>query len=397
MPFILIPIARSGGFRCRVEAQAWKEYTCVACGGTFRSLIAVMRSAEGKTAELAAERARAQMSSAIVKCVETRACPNCGCYQPDAEASLRIKKVEPTLFLPLLGIAGAIAASPAQVHPLIWLAGIAVMLGGVVRLLFLARYNVNRDPRGARVRAEGLVGQHQLEMVAPGADPESVAASMPYTDLSGWRPFSILLAAGMLLFIAADAGLWISGAPLNLDCTPVVAGPGDNVRIDFPARVSAVGGMWNARATVHVINAAELGLGSPELPATSEQYQWGETISGKGLTNKDEYLWADIAVPDTPELAGHALKVEATLDVVYPEMYSGNTLFKEVKRSVTYPTTIVLSAPGSGARQKVFSWISTIGGGVMIILGGIILLEEIGKMKRRAPQPRIYAADNDLL
>ncbi|HVZ37938.1 MAG TPA: hypothetical protein VHI13_01580 [Candidatus Kapabacteria bacterium] len=397
MSIILIPMLRSGGYRSKVEGQAWKEYDCVACGCTYRSLIAASMSAQGKTAELADQRARTLVAKTISKRAAARPCPNCGCYQPDAEASIRRAKAEPFLFLPVIGLAVALLATPAQVRPLIWLAGVAFTILGVVVLVRRARYHVNANPRSAREKGQNLLRERSLELLQPGADPGPVDVSLQYSSLQRARLVGFLLVAGLFLFVATDVGLWISGVPLNLDCRPVVAGPGDAVQVYLPVAIHPVNGLWHGEGVVHIANAAELGLADSMFVARSQSDVWGSRISNPSNSFLGEDIWVGFDLPDSPNLQGRTLQVEATVDVKYPEMNSGRMSFHEVERMANYSTSITLSIPGGGGLQKRLWWVGTILGVVMILLGCLTLVDDIRSIALRAPAPRVYPADYDLL
>ncbi|MBS1912348.1 MAG: hypothetical protein JST22_10210 [Bacteroidetes bacterium] len=405
MPIILIPIIRllTQPHASRADAQAWKEYTCVACGGVFRTLIEAKRARRGATLEEAEEQAGIAVINAIAMTVPIRACPNCGCYQQDMAAVDRERKLWPAAVAPLAGMALAMAAMPAQANPMLWGAGIAVILGGIALLALLAQYNLNRDPEAARMKAESLVQQNLLEQTSPGDDPVIVAHGMPRFELDGRLKPVLVMIAGVLLFAAADAALWLSGAPLNLDCRPVVAGPGDNVRINFATPVSTAKGYWNAHAVVHISNAAELGITDTDLVTETNHDSWGNALVGEHVTNSNADLWAGLVVPNLPSLVGRTLKIDAQLEVTYPEVDDDARTFHEVNRLVTYNTSVVMAGSGAGSRQAAFSWMSMIVGGGMIVAGIAMLLQRVRGMRSAAPQPQIHpvvpmaAADNDLL
>lgn len=394
--FIFIPVSgtKSQPVGCKAEVRAWKEYVCVACGGTFRSLVNAMRVGRGRTTEEAEARARALVARAIEERVEARPCPNCGCYQPDAEAAIRHRKFEPFCYLPLVGVPVAVLAMPAQDNPWFWMLGLALIVIGSVQVVILATRNVNRDPRRARARFEKDVRAGVLKMVTAGVDPDTLTGAMPYTDLGRPRRPFVLMFAGAALFVAADVGLWVSGAPMNVECRPVVAGPGDDVTVFAPKSIAALEGNWTASATARITNAEELGLPNGVLSVATQTGGWPSSFTENVPKNRIVYPWARFTVPDSSTLEGRTLQLETTLEIKYPQLTENLRSFNEITRTITYSSSVDLSVSGAGARQAVFWWISTIGGAAAIAYGLNLMVDAFRGAKGRVARPLIVAVDS---
>src|SRR5262249_14117651 len=118
--------------------------------------------------------------------------------------------------------------------------------------------------------------------------------------------FSLMVAA-LVLIPTGEVLRLVKGWPLNRDCEPVVAGPGDRVKVRFPTTIRSVKGYWHGAGRAEILNADELGV-PPELALTAKNSDWGKSIRAEAHEqNQVENLWGRVDVPDDPKFAGRTL------------------------------------------------------------------------------------------
>lgn len=162
----------------------------------------------------------------------------------------------------------------------------------------------------------------------------------------------------------------VSGWPKNDDAYPAVVGPGDDAKIYFDQQIVAINSMWTGSGTATITNAAE--VGAPEtLTARSKQSNWGNTISGKSVSNTTRSMYATVMMPDNESLVGKTLDLKIDISAVYPYEQGGG--FTDEHGEFTHTTQITLASPGAGGLYGA----SFIGGHIAailcVIVGGLTL------------------------
>jgi hypothetical protein len=204
----------------------------------------------------------------------------------------------------------------------------------------------------------------------------------------------VLLGLGLMALASSEAVRLAAGWPLNRDCVPMVAGPGDEVDIYFPDQISSIKGYWKGQPTVSVTNAQELGLAEAALPATSEDDHWGSVMMGKHVSPKNAQLWARVSIPESEGLAGETLQMKIALDVAYPAK-TGMFGFQEVRQGFAHATELRLASALAGFMYQVVWWGSLLIGAGLIVLAELFLYRSAKGWKRSALASRVVPITDD--
>jgi hypothetical protein len=73
-----------------------------------------------------------------------------------------------------------------------------------------------------------------------------------------------------------------------------------------------------------VTNGPELGLENLKLQGETKKSEWGDTISGKSVSNSSRTMWATVNLPADAELAGKTLKLTIIVEAIYPHVSLGH-------------------------------------------------------------------------
>jgi hypothetical protein len=289
-------------------------------------------------------------------------------------------------------LAVLVLAAWAPQHVAAWVAfGICALIAlGHFRL---AVNNPNADLEANRKKAEEAVGANTLKLVDPGSKGPP---PLSYPQRLGFLQWSalVLLGLGLMALASSEAVRLAAGWPLNRDCVPMVAGPGDEVDIYFPDQISSIKGYWKGQPTVSVTNAQELGLAEATLPATSEDDHWGSVMMGKHVSPKNAQLWARVSLPESENLAGETLQMKIALDVAYPAK-TGMFGFQEVRQGFAHATELRLASALAGFMYQVVWWGSLLIGAGLIVLAELFLYRSAKGRKRSALASRVVPITDD--
>src|SRR5262249_25168798 len=157
-----------------------------------------------------------------------------------------------------------------------------------------------------------------------------------------------LLGVGVLALLAPVLLKLALGWSSNAAWVPEVVGPGDQAYIWFRGKkIGCVKGLWKGTATVGVANAQDLGLAVQTLSATTNNAEWGNTISAKSSEkHSNKTPWAKVQLPNDPSLVGKTLKLNLALNVSYP-VAQGNR-FNTHQETIGHQATLIMSRPGAG-------------------------------------------------
>jgi hypothetical protein len=228
---------------------------------------------------------------------------------------------------------------------------------------------VNRENAEERVK-DGVL------WVAPEKPPTPEAAP-PATGLT-WVGWALI---GMMLVCVIGAA-WpellrgLRGWSSNSDWSPTVAGPGDEVYVYLPKKITSVKGYWRGTPQV-TIRCDEDPKLSGRIPSWTKDNSWGQSIQigSKESTTSTTTLWVKTRLPSGENYAGKTLKVDVVMNVVYP-LLIGNDHFQDTPDTASHSAELRLSAPGSGAAYRASWFGGVLGGGIaMAILGGMMALE----------------------
>ncbi len=364
-------------FKATLEVQCWKQHTCSHCGTVYRYLFKRKKTGQAGTEDAAREAANNAVVKALEKEVDMRPCPECGRYQVDMIAARRFRwhlwLLVTALSLYLLGIflGGIYAFSTATSLYLLAMLSLPLVLIN----LFIAIGNPNSNLRANRKVAERLLASGMMQR---GAEADPAEEPAPVEDRVGvgpWLASGSLLAA--LLFLPTAA--WIEAAngwPSNPEWHPVVFGPGDTSWVWLKHQVRSVKGYWRGRAFSTVLNDQELGLADNQIPTTTRDNDWGNTISVKSSERDNSAtIWVRLHLPDRPELAGKKVKVHIKLVGEYPQMDpADHNKFLVHPLDANEVVEFHLAAPRAGFLLSAFWWLSTLGTGLAFTLAGSYFL-----------------------
>jgi hypothetical protein len=326
-----------------------------------------------------------------------RPCPACGLYQPDMVASQR--------FQFHLAV-GAAAAGAVTLVGAVGAAGgrqwATTLIGAAISVLALLvqgallLWNPNRNPDANRVKAKRLERSGLLEPMR-GDIPELANKGVPHRRLGYLHAIALGgLALAVLPFLAAEAVRVAAGWPLNRDWHPAVLGPGDESRVFFPESVQSVQGLWSGRADAELLNARELGLDQGELEATTHQATWPGVIRFDQNRSRTYSVgpWADVRIPDSPQLNGKEVRVKVDVVATYPA--DRGTHFVNEQHAFTQTVVIHLAdRPGAGRLYVMLANGGTFGGALWLLLMGLLLALAGRSFRRDAYPAKVFAERED--
>jgi hypothetical protein len=335
--------------------------------------------AQSDVRDFACQGAEHQLRRSLERDVDVYPCPTCGLVQPDMVARTKVPghaiitvfmlALLPCVILPAvyhgitLHIAGLVCAGAAGV--------------GALLHLLVAYRNPNRNRDANRERAKAEIERHRVEMVERGSMTD---VSPPPRNLTVAHAVALLAtAAGAVLFLGPELVRRSTDLPVNSDLTPFVAGPRDEVRIDFPKDhdLHSVGQRWRATATAKLLNAAEVGA-PEELAASSSMQDWcdGFTVHA-GTEHACPDLWARVQLPDGDGVAGKTLRLQVSLDLVYPSDCGQSGLsptYQNRAARVTREFTVRVAEAEDKAVYESAWWLAVVGGPLGILGGGAVLV-----------------------
>jgi hypothetical protein len=314
------PLGKGVVYTATVKARCWKQHTCCACGCVYRYKFERAGVGQSPVRHFAQGEAEKSLRGRLQREVDCYPCPTCGLAQPDMVAQTRLPWHAGATAV-LLAILACVIIPAAYQGLTYHLAGLVCAgAAGAAALLHLvvALYDPNRDREANRQKVKAQVERHRVEMVERGSMTD---VSPPPPNLT-WKHAMALFAAvvGAGFFLAPEVVRRNADLPINPGLTPYVVGPGDEVKVDFPADhgIRSVGGRWRGVATAKVLNADEVGAAG-ELAAASSTDSWGTDFEiNEGSERNTPALYARVQLPDDERLGGKTLRLRIELDVTYP-------------------------------------------------------------------------------
>lgn len=380
-------------YKATITIKCWKQHECVGCGGAYRYKF--QRSVTGQGGnESAAERAAEQAAMrAMEREVDQRPCPRCGCLQPDMIAQGK-SRTHRWLALILLALSAAVVAFGLISSATLVTYAIAGLILVVMSALALpihaavALSNPNKNKDANRNRAAKAVDTGLVEEVAD--EDLDLADGEPRAVGRGVLLLLILGVVGTLFTVAPFALKAVSGWPTVEGTKPEVLSPGDSVTVWFPDRIQAVKGLWSGSPRVTVVNDG--GAGPLNISATASRDNWGNTISGKSVSNSSPNLWAELKVPDNAALAGKTIEVRVDMDLNYPTAI-GNT-FDNVTGKVTGTKKLTFAAAGASGTYRLSFWLAILGA-VLVAVCGFGLAASAGALRKLAAPATVEQFEKD--
>ena len=402
--FLLIHLAQSR-YRVTAARGGWREHTCIHCGCRFQCRKDWKVIGAGHSLQAAHANAGRLLQRSLTREIARRPCPTCGLYQPDMVGPFRFKfhlfvflGLAGCLFFVVLLVRIALAlASEAPVFPLVASCiALAVIVTGWLAHLVIDIRNPNRSVLANLEIAQANLRNGKLRLVAAG--DELLAKDPPAA--AGWRPPGQFALHGVmflaLVFVPIGEMLrLIKGWQINSNCDPVVAGPGDSIRIQFPKRrITTVKGNWYGEGRAEILNADDLGVPT-ELRLASCHDSWGEQIKIEHEydTHTVRYLWAQVELPDDPQLGGKIVQIKMDLDITHPKWKPGG--FENTKETATHTATVAVAS-----ERKAFSTYRTyfnfggLGGSVLALIVSCLLTFPTIWVRSRALPSELYLDPN---
>jgi hypothetical protein len=383
------------GYRATITARAWKQHTCVGCGCAYRYVIA--RTVEGRaaTGEAAQAAARASASKTLADAVDPEPCPHCGLVQPDMVAQVLASSHSVLNAIAILALLLALAVWlfwDGYVKWLPWLGAGLGLLQAALHALKVGR-SPNADLAANRERARLAVaaGTVAVDRAGNAATPRAMPGAAGLT-LAHKGALAALL-VGALAVAAPELTRLVARWPVNPNCYPPVAGPGDTVRVKFPQFIIfAINSYWSGSPSVRVANASEVGLEKPLLPARSNDSEWGDSISGKRSAQSNKpTLWIDVDLPTRPDLARRALDLDMRLEVSYPEGMGGS--FHNAHGTFSPKARLELASSRAGLIYRALLVGGSLGGALVIVLAGMGLSRLARRLQAQALPAKLFAAN----
>jgi hypothetical protein len=368
-----------------------KQHTCVSCASKFSYVLA--RKVTGQAATEAGATANAE--KAAVKAIENDAdfhpCPVCGIVQPDMLADVRSGRFWFGAVAGVIGAAAALILGLTQVVTIATSAYVCAAAAGVVLLIYVwgCLYNPNRNPEANRMASEQ---QMSLGKLALNEKPDSFAGPV-VDEHGGWTAGH--MAALVLTFVAVGVAAappllsGLNGWAVNESCHPPVVGPGDTTCFYFDSTIVSVNGMWNGSVNATVSNAPQPGL--PALRATTKHSSWGNTISGKSVSNSTNKMWAQVHFPEDPQWSGKPLELDLAVSANFPFEYLGG--FVEKRGTFSHHAAVTLSTPGAGTIYHRAWWMGQLGVLLLVIVSCAVLLGTCKSLRQRGHPTAVAALE----
>ncbi len=374
-----------------MTAACWREHICGACGCTFRALLEASATTDYATPTEARLAALEAAEKLLQEAVAVQPCPSCGLYQPDMVAYTPMRThrkwatITAAVILPLALIAGPQSAGGIMADLLTIAVTILCAAAAFVHIRTALR-NPNHDLAANRAAATRAIGAGLMETLAPGIPNPATAKQWR----SRYRLERLLLCAALILgIVLTSAGVLFVHAhnwPVNEHADPVIAGPGDDVKLTMTETIAPLEGLWRATAKAQVANAGELGLADSALQAVSNHDVWHESISRDfSLLTREVQPWAVVTLPGTNRLAGRRVWIQVDLAAHYPDASEG-LAFHNADTAFSDTFTLQLAAPHA-ARDSVLVRIGGLALGSAMVIGAGYLLHRLAVRESRLALP----------
>jgi hypothetical protein len=337
-----------------LDISVRKQHACLGCGSKYSYILARKIKGTGGTEEAAVQNAQKLAIDALENDVDQHACPVCGVFQPDMVAKTRKGRLGWGTALALVGLGVSLLLGIAQFLAI----SQAAMLGtGILFVAFLimawgSLFNPNRLPSNNVPMSEMNLhsGKLQLDERAQVAAPAAIDHYFAIGSLN-LVSLAFVLAALVTVFTPILFSTLL-GWPKNSAWAPEVVGPGDEACFYFRDKLTSCKSMWNGSASAKVANAE--GNLPAALSARTKNSNWGNTISGKSVSNSSNHMFAYITIPPQPELAGKTLTLDVATNVNFP--YKEGRSFSEQSSAFAEQTTLRLASPGAGTLYAQMFW-----------------------------------------
>jgi hypothetical protein len=347
------------------HVRCWKQHTCVGCGTIYRYVFQRSVTAQGPDNTSLQANLDKLVGATLQNEVDRHPCPTCGRYQPDMIAQ-RTGQHWLLLFGWLIAavVLGILAATNVfQDATICWtistIAGLFVVLHLLVDL-----QNPNRNLARNRERAESRLLPGDFELVSASSEPIDAVAE-PTGFGSGRALLFALFACLTMAPLAPEAVRSVRGWPINEGWYPQVIGPDDTARIYYPHTFQTIKGYWQGFPQVQVANWQDVGLPQPNLTASSNRSDWGQSISVKSSeTGSTVRPWMDVRFPPNAP-ADKPLQLVSKMQVRFPES-AGNNQFRVRDVPLDLSATALLAqTPQAGRTYNLVFWFAFLSAAVI--------------------------------
>lgn len=331
-----------------VSIRCLKQHTCVCCESKFTYTLVRNLKGTGTTAAAAEANAAKMAMKSVETDVDFHPCPACGAVQPEMASVVVSRHFKIAAVVALVGISSSLIAGFARMMhtiPCAWI-GVGATAVAVLEVLYAIMYAPNRDLDGNRMKSEMKVqaGTIRLDHRAP--EKPGLALVTPNSQLNGHRFAALLCYAAVAATSAPPVLQMVNSWPTNTTCYPEVVGSGDSARFYFDKKITCVNAKWRGDTTVAVANAKQLGV-NPRLSATTKDETWGDTISGKNVSNSTVPMYVDVAFAPEPDVGGKSLALNLGVRATFPFDF-GNKRFDNRTAEFHHAAEVTLAPPGAG-------------------------------------------------
>ena len=378
-------------YTANLTISCQKQHTCLGCRAEYFYLMERKIAGTGGTEAAAATNAEAAAIKSIENDVDQHACPHCGMMQPDMIAEVRRNRFLAGMWIPppIIILAAFFIALPHWMT--ISTSAMIATCGVIPSLMSFASgvsFNPNKDMAVAQMDSAEKVNTGELVLVKEGVTSVS---DDNFGGRTGGHWFGLGLGVLALLSAASPLLLSVINGWQENGSYPSVVGTGDTTCVYFDRDIKSLKGMWygNVTVTATTADAPEQLVG---FRGKSKQSSWGDTISGKSVSNETHKMWVEVTVPNTAELAAKSVTVNMEVNARFPFEQDGG--FNDTSDTFAHTQTLLLSSAGGGTIYWQSWMYGQLGAAALIFIAGLVLSGTASGLVRKANVPTVRMPDD---
>lgn len=367
-------------YSATIPVQCLKEHTCVGCNGRFSYLFTRDIKGSGGTQEAAMANANRIAIQETQSGLDFHPCPMCGIVQPDMIATIKSSRFWLALAVSCPAILLAIVLGLSQIARISDSTYIALVGVGFASFSYLlgSIYNPNRNLEQNISDSQREIDSKQLMICE---ESKSIHVVDRFGGMRIGNYVGLLCCFVSLVAIGLPIlSVQINGWHLNDSIYPAVAGAGDRPTVYLDSKVRSLEGKWRGSASAVLKNAADFGLPTDFIQATSQDSIWTGKLKDKQKTRK---VWAQIALPE--KLDGSEGKVgrfNVSVTSRFPVPAGGG--FRDEVTNHRLEMEIKFSNPNSG-RMYYSAWIfGQIGAALLMLLAAVFHFSSVTWLRKQA-------------
>lgn len=385
---IFLRVAKT--YTSTLQVRCWKHHKCVGCEGNYAYEFIRKISGNGRTAEKASAKAKANAEKALKSDTDLHPCPTCGLFQPDMIGQRRAKRSWVIFWCALIAFVTSlilVAAHGVQYYTVTWIVGSTCAIAAAAHWM-TSLWNPNCNLTANLTRASSDVSSGKI-LQKPGQPPSDVKRHA-HPPKSPFHLIVLLLLLGsvgaaVLPEIVRSSKAW----PINADAYPPVVGPGDQTRIYMQDKIESIKGYWRGQAVARLRESGRTYIA----PTTTNQNDWGSTIHAKSSEKHSTSTpWVGITVPAEPSLAGKVVECGIDLKVQYPQAF-GSGSFETPVKTMQRKLNLTIAPAGAGEAYTAQWWQGTLAAMGIVLFCSIALVLIARAFQRRAHPTGIFNAD----